>query len=116
MKNKKGQALIEFVILLPIFLFLFFGVIDVGKIILTKNRLENELGMTAEELQKNKSVEEIQKRLKKENDNIELELKTEEKEIHVILKEKISIITPGLNLIFKPPYEVKVESWIPHES
>ena len=33
MKNKKGQALVEFVIILPIFVFMVLTVIDIGKII-----------------------------------------------------------------------------------
>ena len=40
---KKGQALVEFVIILPIFLFLLLGVIDVGRIMYTKVNLENTI-------------------------------------------------------------------------
>ena len=41
--NRKGQTLVEFVIVLPIFLIILFYVIDFGRIIYSKNRLENSL-------------------------------------------------------------------------
>ena len=42
MRNKKGQALVEFVIILPIFILLVFCLIDFGRIISIKNDLENK--------------------------------------------------------------------------
>ena len=41
MRNKKGQALIEFVIILPVMLLLVFCLIDFGMVIYEKNNLEN---------------------------------------------------------------------------
>lgn len=40
-RNKKGQALIEFVLILPVLLLLIFGMIDLGKIVLRKSELDN---------------------------------------------------------------------------
>ena len=39
--NKKGQALVEFVIILPVIILLFFGAVDFGRIIIKTNELEN---------------------------------------------------------------------------
>lgn len=41
MKNKKGQALIEFVIIIPILIMILFIIIDFGNIMYEKNKLEN---------------------------------------------------------------------------
>lgn len=43
MKNNKGQALVEFIIILPIFLLLIISLIDFGNIFVKKNSLENNL-------------------------------------------------------------------------
>ena len=39
--NKKGQALVEFILILPVFIFLIFSVYDFGIIFNKKNALEN---------------------------------------------------------------------------
>lgn len=41
MKNEKGQALIEFVIIIPILIMMLFIIIDFGNIMYEKNKLEN---------------------------------------------------------------------------
>ena len=41
--NKRGQALVEFVIILPIFVFMILAIIDIGKIVFFRNELENEI-------------------------------------------------------------------------
>ena len=41
--NNKGQALIEFVLILPIFIFLIFLSVDIGRILYAKNHLETKL-------------------------------------------------------------------------
>ena len=43
MKNKKGQALVEFVVIMPIFIMLLISIIDLGNIIYKKYHLENDL-------------------------------------------------------------------------
>ena len=40
MKNKKGQALVEFVVIMPIFIMLLISIIDLGNIIYKKYHLE----------------------------------------------------------------------------
>lgn len=117
MNRKRGQALVEFVIILPIFIFMIFSIIDVGKMIYTKNRLESEMDMVVEEYHNKKTFDEINASLKRNNENASLEVENENnKYVTFLIKEKIDIITPGLNLIFKPPYEVKAERSINYES
>lgn len=112
---KKGQALVEFVIILPIFIFLLFAIIDIGKIITIKNRLENEMSSVVEEYESSTSLAEIEKRLQKTYDHIELESKIEDPYITLYLKEETTVITPGLNLLFPNPYKVTVERTLIHE-
>ena len=39
--NRKGQALVEFVLILPIFIMILFSIVDFGMIFNKKNELEN---------------------------------------------------------------------------
>ena len=41
--NNKGQALVVFVILLPVILLLMAGIVDIGNFLATKNEYENEV-------------------------------------------------------------------------
>ena len=59
--NRKGQALVEFVLILPIFILILFAVIDFGMILNKKNELENNSVDIVDMLKSGISVEEIQK-------------------------------------------------------
>ena len=41
--NKKGQALVEFILILPVLLLILMAMIDIGNIFLKKYELENSL-------------------------------------------------------------------------
>jgi hypothetical protein len=41
MKNCKGQALVEFILIIPVFAFLILGIIDIGNIVINKYNLES---------------------------------------------------------------------------
>ena len=66
MNKKRGQALVEFIIILPILIMLFFGAIDFGRIILRKNELES-ITSDLVELYKNGSTYESLESFLKEN-------------------------------------------------
>ena len=40
--NRRGQALVEFVLILPVFLLILFTIVDFGNFLSTKNQLETE--------------------------------------------------------------------------
>lgn len=107
--KKRGQALVEFVIILPILIFLLLVIFDFGKIIMIKNQLENEMNNISEEIQKGIEHEKIEEGLKKNNKKAELEIKWGNDNIKITLKEKTELITPGLNIILTSPYEIIVE-------
>ena len=110
MKNNRGQALIEFVWVLPVLLLLIFAFIDLGRIIVCKNHLEgvmNEVVSQDEETAKNY--------LKHDTDyTISYSVKIDEYK-NVTLTTKLDLITPGLKSILKNPYVVKVERSIIYE-
>ena len=108
--NKRGQALIEFVLILPVLLLLIFALIDFGRIIVCKNHLEgvmSEVSMI--------DTNEISTFLKKDTDyDISYEIKID-KYKNITLKTKLNLITPGLKNILKNPYTVEVERSIVYE-
>lgn len=102
--NKKGQALIEFIIILPLFLMIVLAIVDFGKIIYEKNYLENRLNEVSA-LAGSKTVAELNE-IVNNNKIIVLKENLDGGYIKITLKNNIDIITPGLNLIINDPYEI----------
>ena len=110
MKNKKGQALVEFVIILNIFVFMLLAIIDIGKIIFMRNELEQQLSEVIDLYRNDSSYNEIVDELRLEEDQVSLEIKNEDNEqVTFYLKKEVEIITPGLNLILDNPYSLEVQ-------
>ena len=116
MKKKRGQALVEFVIILPIFTFMLLAVIDIGKILFFRNELESQLSEVIFLYNEKKSYNDIVKEMELDDENITLEIKNEDNEkVTFFLKHDLEIITPGLNLILTNPYEISVQRKIGYE-
>jgi len=109
--NRKGQALIEFVLILPIFIFILFAVVDFGMILSKKSELENKSVDIITMLNNNEDINEIKKKFPE----LSITSKENEKYTTVYISQNLDIITPGLNLIFGDPYEVKVERTISND-
>ena len=99
--NKKGQALVEFIIILPIIIFILLAIIDYGTISHTKSKLENIITDVSSMIKNNENEEEINKFVEENDNNLNLEILKEEKYITIKLYKKYDYITPGLNKIFK---------------
>lgn len=109
--NRKGQALVEFVLILPIFTMILFSIVDFGIIFNKKNELENiSIDIINLLNNNNNKIEEIQKEYPK----VDIKLTNEEKYTIVEISTKVNIITPGLNRVLGNPYIVKVERKIPN--
>ena len=108
--NRKGQALVEFVLILPIFIMILFSIVDFGMIFNKKNELENISVDVVNMLNKDIPLEEI----KSEYADIDIEISSDDKYKNVVISDKIDILTPGLNRILGNPYEIKVERKIPN--
>lgn len=117
MTNKKGQALIEFILVLPVLVMLIFSVIDFGRIFVNKNELETALGYINDidkaSIDYDSITEVVNKNTK---DPITVEVTTEsDGYMRVTLSRKINIITPGLNLILSSPYKVSTNRVVKYE-
>lgn len=110
--GKKGQALVEFIIILPVFLLLVLGVMDIGKIMYNKTMLEGAMSEVVSMYQKGNSSLEI---LDKLDIEASLDIKAEDNYTIFYLVKEIDIITPGLNLILDNPYEITVKRSISNE-
>ena len=109
--NRKGQALVEFVLILPIFIMILFSIVDFGMIFNKKNELENiRIDIINLLNNNNNKIEEMQKEYPK----VDIKLTNEEKYTIVEISTKVNIITPGLNRVLGNPYIVKVERKIPN--
>ena len=103
--NKKGQALVEFVLILPLFIMILFVIIDFGMIFNTKSELENISSDVIERIKNKESINEI----RNSYDNISIELLDMQNNTKITIKKDVDVVTPGLNLIIGDPYEVIIE-------
>ena len=113
--NKKGQALVEFVIILPIIVFILLATIDIGKIFYITNKLENKLNDVVSMYENNKTIDDMEKNVKKEIKDSYLSIKEDDKYIEFKITKDVQIVTPGLNLIFDSPYTVVTKRVIYNE-
>lgn len=112
MKNK-GQALTEFIILLPVLMLLIIGMVDFGNIIYQKYKLESDLD-TIVELYQNDKIDRITLYAEKEGITSSLEENNEMTTISIT--KKVPIYTPGLNRVLKNPYLLTGRRMVYHES
>ena len=114
--NKKGQALVEFIIILPILIMMLFSAMDAGRIILRQNELESLTGSVIEMYKEGKSYDELEEFLKENNKNNTLKVTNKDnKYIEFILESEIEFITPGLDKILGNPFYAKVRRVIYYE-
>lgn len=103
--NKKGQALVEFVLILPILIFILLSIVDIGKIMIMKNHLESLLtGINLETTEVEDLEYDIRFNRQEENNKVIVELET-----------CYDVITPGLNKIIGDPACVKTSKIIEKE-
>lgn len=116
-RSNKGQALLEFILILPIFLLFLFAVIDFGRIIYEKNRLESMTGDIVDLVNNGVLSDEQIETTMEDNYKIPLTLTIERKEVNIIIKlsRPIDVITPGLGIAIPDPYIVEVSRVINNE-
>lgn len=112
MNKNRGQALVEFIIIVPILLLILLGIVDFGNIIYRKLALESTLDTVVDLYESNKQTE--LEKFVTESDVI-YKQEVDGEFIHIILTKDVNIMTPGLNTILNNPYEIKVERIIYHE-
>ena len=103
--NNKGQALVEFVLILPIFILFLFIIIDFGMIISTKNSLENKSNDVVNLIYNDEEIDVVRNMY----DDITITLNDNGRYLNISLEKEVKIITPGLDRVLSNPYIVKVE-------
>ena len=111
-RNTKGQALIEFILILPILLILTIGVFDLFNIQNKKYDLENDLEYI-KELYMNNNEDEINTYLNK--NDITLEKNINGEFIELKLTRKVKLITPLLNKVLDNPTIISVKRSVLYE-
>ncbi len=109
--NTKGQALVEFVLILPVFIFLLFAIYDFGMIFNRKNNLESSSIDIIDLYKSGKSIDEIKVLYSK----LSIDISSSDKYDEVVVEDKLKLITPGLNRIFGNPYKIQVVRYISNE-
>lgn len=104
--NRKGQALVEFVLILPIFIMILFVIYDFGNIFSNKSNLENISSDIVDMYNNNITKVEIIR----EYSNLDITFDDyKDKYTKIIVKKNVDILTPGLDRILGKKYEIVVE-------
>lgn len=108
--NRKGQALVEFVLILPIFILMLFAIVDFGMILSKKNELENISVDVIAMIKNSDNIDDIKNLYPK----VKINISSDDKYTKIIISDDVDIMTPGLNRILGNPYNIKVERTIPN--
>ena len=109
--NRKGQALIEFILILPIFLMIVFVIVDFGVVFNRKNTLENKSSDIVRMYLNGSSLNE----LRNTYPEIEIDITNEQNYSKITLIDNIELITPGAYRILGSPFVISVERVVYNE-
>ncbi len=110
-ENEKGQALIEFILILPILILLILGMIDIGTIFIKKIELEDQVTDIIAVWEKEPySIKTLEEYFEKENLTTNILENTTTSFLTIEVKNTISLTTP-----IKKNYEIKIKRVIPLE-
>ena len=101
--NRRGQALVEFILILPIFIMLMFVIIDFGMVFNEKNKLENKSMEIIEFINQRKEIDEI----KTMYPDYDISVNNKDDYIVVAISSKVNLITPGSSIILDNPFPIK---------
>lgn len=106
MKDNKGQALIEFILILPVVLLLLTSIFDVGNIIINKYQIQDNLDEIVK-LYENDNSSKIENIISKEKINVTYEQKEDYTVFNV--SKTLKLTTPGLDKILGNPYIISLK-------
>ena len=107
--KEKGQALVEFILILPIILLVFMFLIDIGNIFMQKYNLNNSLE-TVTDLYQNDKQKELKAYIAKEEITFN---ETQNGEMtNLILTKNIKINAPGLSNVLGKSYKIETKKTI----
>lgn len=96
--KKRGQALVEFIIILPVAVMLVLMIVDFGRIMYFKTTLESTVSDAIILYNKGNNLDEIKEKL----DYQDIEISSNK----ISAKKSVDIVAPGLNLLFDNPYTI----------
>ena len=102
--KEKGQALVEFILILPIILLVFVALLDIGNIFLQKYNLNDSL-QTVTDLYQNDKQTEMRAYIAKEG--LTFDEKVTSDMAKLTLKKQISISAPGLTNVLGKNYTIE---------
>lgn len=110
--NKKGQALVEFVIIIPIIMMIIFVIIDFSNVFYQKNNLENTTNDIVRFKENHKSDEYI-----KQNTDMDVKVsyKKQGDNLKITVSKNVNLVTPFSDMFFKNPYKITTERVILYE-
>ncbi len=111
MKNR-GQALVEFIIVLPIFLLLVMSLVDFGNIIYKKYVLENDIDLLAK-MYMNSDYGKMNSYVK--DKNLEISYVTKNDLFTINIKKDVNIISPIVSLALGKKYEINTSKALYYE-
>lgn len=106
--NRKGQALVEFVLILPIFIMILFLVVDFGTIYSRKASLENVTADIIDAIESGKDYNEV----KEIYNDYMINISDAADYKKVVVADYVNLITPGIDLVIDDPYEIVVERYL----
>lgn len=109
MMNKKGQALVEFILIIPVFLLFIVGIIDMGNLIYQKYKLEDNLDYVVElyRNEKNLKLDDYIKEI-----NVNLDINKSSNYTTIKLSKNIKMTTPILKDIMGKIQTIETERTI----
>ena len=109
--NKKGQALVEFVLILPVFLIILLVVVDFGNLLYSKNKLENDSNDMVRIIKNESKLE-----LEDEFPGVEVEIQDyKDSYKKIVFSKYVDINTPLLDRILGDPCLITTERVIKYE-
>ena len=107
--KEKGQALVEFILILPIILLVFMFLIDIGNIFMQKYNLNNSMETVTDLYQNNKQKE---LRAYIASEDITFSEKQNGEMTNLILTKNIRINAPGLSNVLGKNYIIETKKTI----
>ncbi len=101
--NKRGQALVEFIIILPVIIYIIMFITDMMLIFSYKNHLESDMNETITLYKENK-IDELNKIT-----DATLTYEVKDNYVYLTLTKNYKTITPGLSKVLGKPYKIKSE-------
>ncbi len=110
--NDKGQALVEFVLILPVLILIIFAMIEIGNLIHQKYKLETQVDHIIELYKNDRELIPLEET----KNNIKISFSKNGDVVDVKVSKDVKLVTPGINKLLPDPYNIKVErSFYPNE-